>query len=517
MTAVLSTLVVAAVVAAMASAVVAATPNGSLVSVAASDDSYVRPGLTGSAGSSGSLIVGGLDVAVTYLKFDVTSLPSGSGRMTVSLDLRPVRLANMSVPSVVDVRTVANTDWSEDTLTYDDAPQVGPVIGAAVVGAGTTSFHVDVSLFVGRTGVYAFALTAPVDSPTRVFVSKESGGGPQLELSRAGGGGPTPTPTPTPTQPGNCSVGAKLVPTCGVLLGVAQSQPSSTNRAAALTDFETQVQHGQPIYHAYHRGISSFFPSPDEIDIANQPDDPHILFVNWKPSVASWASIASGNPAVDRYLDRLAIYIKGHYTAPFFFTIHHEPENDVIERPGSGYTAADYAAMYRYVVLRLRGDGVTNLVTVMDYMAYAPWNVKPWFSQLYPGDDVVDWVGWDMYGYSTPNRYGFGDFAEMLTRGGNLGWPGVYSWATQQFPDKPLMIAEWGVWYGSADPTHQAAVFGSVGAELSLYPQIKAMVYYDTPNANGRSSLIDATPAALAAFRAMCQLPEFQVSLTPPT
>ena len=101
--------------------------------------------------------------------------------------------------------------------------------------------------------------------------------------------------------------------------------------------------------------------------------------------MASWASIAAGNPTVDRYLDRLAAYLKANFTQPFFFTVHHEPENDVIERPGSGYTAADYAAMYRHVVLRLRGDGVTNLVTVMDYMAYAPWNTKPWFNAALPG------------------------------------------------------------------------------------------------------------------------------------
>jgi hypothetical protein len=305
------------------------------------------------------------------------------------------------------------------------------------------------------------------------------------------------------------------VPTCGVLLGVAPAAQTTTDRETALNNFEQQVQHGQPIYHSYHRGVGSFFPSPQEMDIANEANDPHILFINWKPAVASWASIADGNPTVDRYLDKLAVYIRTHYSAPFFFTIHHEPENDVVERAGSGYTAADYAAMYRHVVLRLRADGVTNLVTVMDYMAYAPWNTKSWFSQLYPGDDVVDWVGWDMYGYSTPKAYGFGDFTEMLTRGGSGGWPGIYSWATTQFPDKPFMVAEWGVWYGPADPTHQASVFASVGAELDLYPQIKALVYFDTPNANGRSSLITSTPTALAAFQAMCQLPQFQVSLSP--
>jgi beta-mannanase len=182
-------------------------------------------------------------------------------------------------------------------------------------------------------------------------------------------------------------------------------------------------------------------------------------------------------------------------------------------RPGSGMTATDYAAMFRHVVLRFRADGVTNMVTVMDYMAYAHWNTSPWWEQLYPGDDVVDWIGWDMYGYSTPHGYGYGDFAEMMSRGRTARWPGMYAWAAVKAPGKPFMIAEWGVWYDNADPTHQAAVFDSVAAELTLqFPQVKALVYFDTPHAGGRSSLVTSTPQGLVAYQAMVDLPIFQVT-----
>ncbi|HEY2795935.1 MAG TPA: DNRLRE domain-containing protein, partial [Micromonosporaceae bacterium] len=215
----LAALACAAVVAAMASAVVAAVPNDSQVTATASDDSFVRPGLTGSAGSAGSLMVGGLDTAVTYVKFQVTSLPPGSGRMTVSLDLQPVRQSNVSIPTVVDVRAVSDTDWSENTLTYRNAPRLGSIIGGGVVGSSSSDFRVDVSLFVKATGTYAFALTAPVNATTRMFVSKEGGQGPRLILIGSGTGG-TPTPPPPTQPPSNCSVGPQLVPTCGVLLGV---------------------------------------------------------------------------------------------------------------------------------------------------------------------------------------------------------------------------------------------------------------------------------------------------------
>jgi hypothetical protein len=58
-------------------------------------------------------------------------------------------------------------------------------------------------------------------------------------------------------------------------------------------------------------------------------------------------------------------------------------------------------------------------------------------------------------------------------------------------------------------------VFASVGAELAQYPQIKALVYFDTPNDSGHSTLVGATPGALAAYRALQQMPIFQVSMSP--
>jgi hypothetical protein len=252
------------------------------------------------------------------------------------------------------------------------------------------------------------------------------------------------------------------------------------------------------------------FPTESEIEVARDPGHPHTLLLNWKPEVASWARIAAGDKRVDAYLDELARHIRRHFTEPFFLTIHHEPENDVREWPGSGYTAADYRAMFRYVVRRLRARGVTNMVTVMDYMAYPAWDRQPWFAVLYPGDDVVDWVAFDTYGYSDPDGYGYGDFAEMMNRRAH-GWPGFYNWATKHFPAKPLMVAEWGVWHSGRDPRHQADLFASVAAEIGRFPRIKALCYFDSPDSEGRSSDVATSPGSLAAYRRLGQLPVFQV------
>jgi hypothetical protein len=300
-----------------------------------------------------------------------------------------------------------------------------------------------------------------------------------------------------------------------VLWGVAPGAHTDTPRTVALHDFEQKTGRDQAVYHAYHRGTGDVFPTAEEMDIAREPGHKRVLFLNWKPTGASWASIARGDPATDAYLDRLAEHITRSFPEPFFLTIHHEPENEVTAEAGSGWTAHDYAMMFRHVIQRLRDDGVSNVVSVMAYMAYVPWNVQPWFEDLYPGDDVVDWVAWDSYAYSDPG-YGYGDFAEMMNRrsGSRPAWPGFYNWAATRFPTKPLMVAEWGVWHSESNQGHKPYFFRSVAQQVQLFPRVKAMVYFDTPhNQQGMDSRVDSTEEALGAYCVLGQHPAFRVAL----
>jgi hypothetical protein len=295
---------------------------------------------------------------------------------------------------------------------------------------------------------------------------------------------------------------------------VAPGALTGAPRESALRDFEEKTGRPQAIFHAYHRGWD-LFPTAEEANIARDDAQPRLLFINWKPVGASWARIAAGDQVIDAYLDRLAAHISATFPERFFFTVHHEPEDDVRPEPDSGYTAADYAAMFRHVVQRLRSAGVTNIVTTMTYMSYVKWNTKPWFTDLYPGDDVVDWVAWDAYAYSRPG-YGFGDFAELMNRRSAKApaWPGFYNWAAATFPDKPLMVAEWGVWYSADNRDHQPAFFASVAEQISQFPRLKAMVYFDTPaNRQGYDSRVDVTPEALVAYRNLGQAGWFQVTV----
>ncbi|MEV0605087.1 DNRLRE domain-containing protein [Polymorphospora rubra] len=342
---------------------------------------------------------------------------------------------------------------------------------------------------------------------------------PTPTVTPTGPVGPSVTPGPTATGPPgdpDCVVGAKLVPTCGVLWGVAPGAHTGTPRTTALREFELKTGRPQAIYHAYHRG-TEIFPTAEEIAIARDPRTPRLLFLNWKPQGVSWARIAAGDPATDAYLDRLAAHLRTNFPEQFFFTVHHEPEDDVRPEPGSGYTADDYAAMFRHVVTRLRDAGATGIVATLVHMAYVPWNVQPWFPDLYPGDDVVDWIAWDAYAYSDPG-YGHGDFAELMNRrsGQHPSWPGFYNWAAARYPDKPLMLSEWGVWHSDRNPGHKAEFYRSVGNQMRLFPRVKAMVYFDTPrNQQGYDSRVDSSPFALVAYRALGRQTQFQVDVRP--
>jgi hypothetical protein len=257
------------------------------------------------------------------------------------------------------------------------------------------------------------------------------------------------------------------------------------------------------ILHQYHVN-DQLFPTATERSLALAPGQNRLLLESWKPATdMSWAQVAAGG--ADARIDRLAAYIKSTFPYRFFLTIYHEPEDNVVPTAGSGYTAADYAAMYRHVVLRLRADGATNAITVMNYMGWYRWAQQSWFSQLWPGDDVVDWIGLDPYGSGSAT--GWPRTFSQMVNGVNGSWSGYYSWATSQHPGKPIMLCEWGASYDASNPTGQATLFNDVAASLSRYPAIKALVYFDMPTPPAGDPY--TYPGnSLPAYRALARNPE---------
>jgi beta-mannanase len=310
-------------------------------------------------------------------------------------------------------------------------------------------------------------------------------------------------------------VDAKLVPSCNVLWGAAAGGFSDTPRDQALREWEAKSGRTSTIYHTYHRG-DEMFPTTAEIAMSREAGKPRVLFTNWKVGYgAKWADVPAGKQ--DARIDKLSAYIKANYTEKFFMALHHEPENDVNETAGSGMTAKDYAAMYRHTVLRMRANGVTNVVFVLAYMNVEKWNNSAWWYDLYPGDDVVDWLGVDTYVNAQPGGYHYGDFNYLMDRTTDSAkFPGWYTWASTQHPTKPIMVAEWGVYEckTACSPTEKAKLYDTVLPQLATKPGIKAMVYFDTASdQQGLDMRIDSTPTARAAFQKVAADPTFKVKL----
>ncbi|WP_162908357.1 glycoside hydrolase family 26 protein [Allorhizocola rhizosphaerae] len=541
-----------AALAALAAAIVIGLIGGKVAPyperIPASGDTFAltaAPEETG--GDKKYLIAGGHKggAAISYVKFNV-ELPDTRQPKRAWLWLGA---EDEDLPDMIELSAVPDNGWREEAMNAETAPRLGTVVASVEPAPGARAVAFDVTKHVRSSGVYAFAITAPSGRDSARFVAREGestqAGAPTitLEWTEPSVMPPTFTPSPRPSpsvepwpntspsasasasvsappsaspQPSGpvdpeCRVGELLVPSCGALWGVAPGAHTRQDRSVALTEFERRVDRPQLIYHAYHRG-DDLFPTPAEMALARDPQNPRVLLLNWKPRGATWGEIAAGDADIDAYLRRLAQHLRATFPERFFFTMHHEPENDVVDEEGSGMTAKDYAAAFRHVITFLRGEGVTNLVSTMCYMAYIPWNVKPWFTDLYPGDDVVDWVSWDTYAYSDPG-YGHGDFAEMMNRrsGSRQDWPGFYNWAARTFPHKPLMLAEWGVWYSDSNPGHQAEFFNSARLQLGLFPRVKAYVYFESPDAEGRDSRVHNTSKGLAEYRRFSEHPAFDV------
>jgi len=540
-----------------------ATTTGT-VTAYASDDTYTSSARKGANfGSADKLVVGRSDgeTRVSYVKFTTGALPPGAtvtgAELRLPLESKPVTAILTAYP--------IGAVWSESKITAANAPGLADAV-ASIKPAGTdTTLTLDVSKWVTRAGTYAFALKSAATTGVTLIRSVEYGddkaGGPELRLRySAKTTTPTTAPTTAPpttaptrpvappttvppttapvvtppttvppttapvvtapttvpptTAPAGCVTDALLVPSCGVLWGAAAGGFTDAPRDEALREWEGLTGRTATIYHTYHRG-DELFPTKSEIAMTQDAAHPRVLLLTWKVAYGTtWAKVAAGEK--DARIDRWAAYLKANYgTEKFFLALHHEPENDVDPAAGSGMTAKDYAAMYRHVILRLRADGVTNAINVIAYMGNEKWMAQSWWKDLYPGDDVVDWLGLDSYVSVEKGYYHYGDMGDILDRqptGGGLGW---YDWAVRNHPGKPVMVAEWGMYHRTKVITDKSAAYATVLPELKAHPAVKAIVYFDTASDNegDRDISVNSLPSSLAAFRTVAADPIFNVSI----
>ncbi len=190
---------------------------------------------------------------------------------------------------------------------------------------------------------------------------------------------------------------------CRVLLGAtARNYPQAADETKAqILYHEQRIGRQLDIVHTYHP-VGTNKLSDMDVFFATRANT--YLFANWKPT-AKWADAGGSNTTINAGIDQMADSIKSIAPKKIFMTINHEPENDVSSGgtcssyKGSSGTTDQYKAMWQNVHNRFDAKGVTNVVWVMDYMNYAPWDCV--VNQLYPGDNLVDWIMFNAYGQGT--------------------------------------------------------------------------------------------------------------------
>jgi beta-mannanase len=535
---------------------------GPELKLAAVDDSYTSSGRRGTNfGREDKLAVGRLagDSKVAFLKFVV---PAGTDVAGSRLKLTTVG----AVSGKITVSRVVDNSWTEGKLTAGTAPALGLPLASATGKAGSAELTFDLGGEIAGPGAYSFAIQSSSDTEvTRIRAAEGKWGGPELTVRTAAGAAPAPVetapvetttptdtdipppapaepttppapvettpptstpttapttapstaPTPAPTTPpasGDCVTGALLVPSCGLLWGAAAGGFTSAPRDQELKDWEKRTGRTATIFHAYHKG-AEVFPTNAEIAMARDATHPRVLLLNWKIEYGStWAKVASGD--LDKRIDAFAARVKSTFPEKFFLVLNHEPEDDVVPTAGSGMTARDFAASYRHTILRLRAKGLSNIVNVVAYMGNEKWMSQSWWKDLYPGDDVVDWMGLDSYVSAEKNYYHYGMFADLLDRKGTSG-PAFYDWAVSKHPSKPMMVAEWGAYHRVGHVVDKSAQFNSVLPELAKRPQIKAIVYFDTAHddTGDRDISINSMSSSLTAFKKLAANPIFNVRI----
>ncbi len=290
----------------------------------------------------------------------------------------------------------------------------------------------------------------------------------------------------------------KLVPSEGALVGMYAKARGTQTRNEELKMLETAFGRRVDIDHDYVAWNTEFPKTYHKWDLTAG----RIPLIVWGSkrsdgTPVTWASIANGQQ--DAWIAARADAVKA-LGKPIMLTFHHEPEDD---RKLHG-TPADYVAAWRHIADLFASRGATNVVWVWNMMAYtfnprSGQNPSAW----YPGDAYVDWIGADGYNWNPCRTVAWRSFQQIFSY--------FYNWGAAR--GKPLIIPEFGVTEDTAtpDPLRKANWLASMQADLKLWPEVKAVLYFngDLWNSGSCPWWIDSTPAALEAFRTLATDPYF--------
>jgi len=278
-----------------------------------------------------------------------------------------------------------------------------------------------------------------------------------------------------------------LAPAHGAYFGAWVYRGSSSDEKTVLENLEHQIGRTFAIG-LHYSGWQKEWPN-DEMQ--QDKDAGRIPLLSWNCGDRN-ENVAAGKD--DDMLKARAIAAR-QYGSPIFLRYYWEFNVPGGQKTGSCLEMeaplekkhADFIAAWRHIWTIFQENGANNVIWVWNpNSTEPPGALDP--DGFYPGDQYVDWVGWDRYDQAGGTPF-TGMFSDFLKRYGKLG--------------KPMIIGETG-----AHPDFQESFF--VQATTALKgpdSQIKAFVYFDAPG--HRQLPWTLSPAGIEAMKKMGQDPFF--------
>ncbi|MGH1489541.1 MAG: glycoside hydrolase family 26 protein [Acidimicrobiales bacterium] len=333
-----------------------------------------------------------------------------------------------------------------------------------------------------------------------------------------------PTTAPPSTQPpcagGNAAI---LVPCSGVLIGASgdfkADDGSSQSKQDHFARMEERLDADFDIFHDFLQWrdmVSKTWPNAKTQALA---DDGHILLTNWKSptqSVTDWARIADG--VYDADIRTAAGQVKA-FGEPTFITFFHEPEDNIRDTADGDQAKVqqyidDYSAAFRHIHDVFESAGADNAIWVWDMQGWLGGFESYYENGLYPGDDIIDWVGWNPYNWygcenhNNPRKWK--TFDQVISP--------FYNWLDEGGPnrpslDKPMMLGEWGSEEndGASNSSQTKAEWLDDARRMlpTQFPRLRAVVYFDTEGRRADNTVqfcewaIDSSPSSMAAMTSL--------------
>lgn len=225
-----------------------------------------------------------------------------------------------------------------------------------------------------------------------------------------------------------------------------------------------------------------------------------IPMVTWEPWVSggvvtqptySLANIIAGN--FDTYITSFATSA-ATWGKPFYLRFAHEMNGNWYpwSEQVNGNSSGQYVTAWRHIHALFVAAGATNVIWV--WAPNTEYSGSTALSELYPGDNYVDWIGMDGYNWGTSQTWSsWQSFSQVFNQ--------TYTTILNVTSTKPLMIAEMS---SSESGGSKADWITSVfPGEISKFPRIQAFIWFN--QTTGSDWRIESSNSAITAFKVAMQ------------